>query len=47
MGVSYDRFREARPLPRRYAALVYLMAATAGWALTLATFYGAYIFLDL
>ena len=47
MGVSYDRFRETEPMPRRYAALIYLVAATAGWALTLATFYGAYVFLEL
>jgi hypothetical protein len=44
---TWANLREARPMPRRYAALVYVVAATAGWALTLATFYGAYVFLDL
>ena len=47
MGVSYDRLREVEPLPRRHAALIYLVAATAGWALTLATFYGVYVFFEL
>ena len=44
---TWVNLREATPVPRRYAALIYLLAATAGWALTLATFYGAYIVLDL
>ena len=34
-------------MPKRQAALVCVMAAAAGWALTVATFYGAYLLLDL
>jgi hypothetical protein len=44
---TWVNLREARPMPRRYAALIYLVAAAAGWALTLATFYAAYVALNL